>query len=245
MLLLSQFRPQFCKHMNVLQLNRFSSLNRVVSCTAEVELKCHLNTIWMDNVLPIYSMHAEPSKSIISQHSTSQASASSTAPLQGSRIKQAVFSEHTFQLMTCLCWTGSPGLYQWKSCASFFMALYTYPFATLQQLQRVLLWTRHWQSGWEDTDPLGSCASLSWLWILHDAATGKCQCSTYWHYNQLKSSTGYNSLWCLRARLCWRMCSVNADKCPTTQQTTAQPNCCFDPCFSHIPPVTQGWLLGL
>lgn len=73
----------------------------------------------MDNVLPIYWMHAEPSKSIISQSSTSQAAAPYTAALQSSRLKHSFFSTAND--------TGSSGLYKYKSRARLFMALYALP----------------------------------------------------------------------------------------------------------------------
>lgn len=120
----------------------------------------------------------------------------------------------------------------------------SFPSAMLQQLQVLLLWQRQQQPG-RRTQPPGHQFQLKLTVNLVWGCSWEVPLQRLLTLQQPEGSSGGSNLWCLQAHLCWGMNLTSADKYPLTQQTTGQPSSCFDPGFSHIPPVAQGWLLGL
>lgn len=163
------------RHVSVLQLNKLSSVNRgsFSDCKG---LRCYLKSSeWTK-----HSLFTGMCRTQQITHITSQVPASFTAPLQNTRIKQSVFQNTHAAHDTFLLNRLPHATWMQKLCYFFHGTLHFTPFQCCRNCRGLLLWTTHTQlrETGEDAVCLCSCASLNWLWIFHEAATGEHHCST-------------------------------------------------------------------
>lgn len=114
-----------------------------------------------------------------------------------------------------------------------------FPSSMLQQLQMLLLWRRQQQAGGR-TQSLGHQSHFKLA--VNEAAAGTCHCSTWWLYSSLKAAQVVAV-----CDACRHTCAEGwvwpvQISCDTADP--GQASSCFDPCFSHIPPVASRMTTG-